>query len=57
MQELDNKKAIHLKKQLEIENMDESSAKKRLQYNESQMNREKSLGIGQVSHYRLLLIN
>ena len=50
MQDLDSKKAIHLKKQADIEKMDDSTVKKRLQYNEAQMDREKSLSIGQVSH-------
>ena len=46
-QELENKRMIMVKKQIEIEKMEESTAKKRLQYNSEQMDKEKTLSIAE----------
>merc|ERR1711862_428161 len=46
-QDLENKRMIMVKKQLEIEKMDDSTAKKRLQYNEVQQDKEKTLSIAE----------
>lgn len=46
-QELENKRMIMVKKQIEIEKMEDSTAKKRLQYNSEQMDKEKTLSIAE----------